>query len=70
MERDNNTSYGALTGKKGELYETKSAYDILTETDEERAESQRKTEWGTKVLAIGILACIVILVIAVLIKMN
>ena len=42
MERNNNTSYGALTGKKGELYESKTAYDILTESDEQRAETNKR----------------------------
>lgn len=68
MDRNNNTSYGALTGKKGELYESKTAYDILTESDEKRAETYKKNKWGVKLLALGIFACIAVLVIAILIK--
>ncbi len=68
MDRNNNTSYGALTGRKGELYESKTAYDILTESDEQRAEAYKKTKWGVKLLAIGIIACVVVLITAIFIK--
>lgn len=66
LDPSNNTSYGALTGKKGELYER--ASEPLN--PKARKAKQRTTNWMNKVLILGIVAIIAIFAVAILVKNN